>query len=125
MNAKRCKSPVIVVERDVIGVGLGRVFKPQVAPCPKVHWHFPGITLSMLSANETKHYLKLFYGKDTFVEMVTKKEKSLDIYLRFEGDVQLIPKYFLAYFENIGDRDIASFRKFQSAKRHVKQLLGM
>ncbi len=125
MSENRCKSPVIVVEREVIAVGLGRVYKPQVAPCPKVHWHVPGLGLSTFSASETKHYLKLFYGKDTFVEMVTKKEKSLDIYLRFEGDVQLIPKYFLAYFENITDRDVTSLRKFQIAKKHVKQLLGI
>lgn len=56
---------------------------------------------------------------------VTKKEKSLDVYLRFEGDVKLIPKYFLDYFVKMSEVDRASLRKFQSAKKHVKQLLGI
>lgn len=125
MNAKVCKSPVIVVDREIIAVGLGRVYKPEVAPCPKVYWNAPGTGLKLLSATETKHYLKLIYGKDTFVEIVTKKEKSLDVYLRFEGDVKLIPKYFLDHFDNIIEADRVSLRKFQSAKKHVKQLLGI
>lgn len=125
MTEKVCKSPVIVVERDVVSVGLGRIFVPEVSPCPKVYWNAPGTCLKLLSASETKHYLKLIYGKDTFVEIVTMKEKSLDVYLRYEGDVRLIPKYFLDYFNNIIEADLVSLRKFQSAKKHVKQLLGI
>lgn len=129
MSKKSDKVPILVVSNEIVQVGLGRVYKPEVMPCKQLHWYVPG-TKWVPMGNSSKHYLKLFYGDNAYVEIVSKVESiGEEVYLRIQGDQELIPEYFLNFYKDCFLEcyvyKTVPLRTFQKAKKNVKQLLGI
>lgn len=110
---------IIVVDPEVFQVGRGSIFVPGVTPCPTEYWFVP------TRPKGGKRYLKLRYGKDTFVEMVSEIDGA-EAYLRIVGHHSLVPLYFSVLFEPLSLSKIStvSLRQFYAAKRNVKSLMN-
>ncbi len=127
---KQHQLPILVVDKEIVQVGLGRIFKPEVMPVRQLYIYSPGTAYVPLG-NSSKHYLKLLYGKDTFVEIVSKIENvdHNEVYLRIRGSQKLIPDYFLKFYKDCFLEHCVyktvPFSTYQDAKKHVKQLLDI